>query len=79
MATLAQNFKLLADLHEDTAVLIQSALRLIDDNTNTKVTLKNLNKEKKTVDFVIEAGSINDLKQACDYKGITIKGSTLSV
>ena len=79
MTTMAENFELLANLNEAVAVQIQSMLRLLEDNTSTRLTLSNLNTDNQTVDFAIDEGSMDDLKQACDFKSINVNGNTLSV
>ena len=79
MTTMADNFTLLANLDEAVAVQIQSMLRLLEDNTSTRLTLSNLNTDAQTVDFTIDAGSMDDLQQACDFKSVKINGNTLSV
>ena len=79
MTTMADNFKLLANLDEAVAVQIQSMLRLLEDNTSTRLTLSNLNTDAQTVDFTIDEGSMDDVQQACEFKGVTINGNALSV
>lgn len=79
MTTMAENFELLANLNEAVAVQIQSMLRLLEDNTSTRLTLSNLNTDNQTVEFVIDEGSMDDLTQACDFKSVKIEGNILSV
>lgn len=76
---MAENFELLANLNEAVAVQIQSMLRILEDNTSTRLTLSNLNTDAQSVDFVIDEGSMDDLKQACDFKSVIIEGNTLRV
>ena len=79
MTSMEENFTLLANLDEAIAVQLQSMLRLLEDNTSTRLTLHNLNTDAQTVDFTVDQGSMDDVQQACDFKSITITGSTLSV
>ena len=79
MTSMEENFTLLANLDEAIAVQLQSMLRLLEDNTSTRLTLHDLNTDAQTVDFTVDQGSMDDVQQACDFKSITITGSTLSV
>lgn len=80
MSLIEENFALLADnLNENVAVQIQSALRLLDDNTDTQIKLSNPNSEAQTVDFELVTGSIDDVNQACEFKDVKINGQTLGI
>lgn len=79
MSLIEENFATATKLDENAAVRIQSTIRLLEDNTDTRIKLKNPAEGGNTVDFELVNGELSDLDQACDYNGVTRNDHTLTV
>lgn len=79
MTLMQENFKIAAELNENAAVRIQTVIRLLWDNTETRIKLKNPVEGGNLVDFEIMSGTMADVDMACSPNGVTCNENTLQV
>jgi hypothetical protein len=77
MSSLQENFIIAAELAENSAVRIQATLRMLKDNTQTEVKLKDPVVGGTSVEFDLLNGSLADLDRACSYNDVSRNQYTL--
>ncbi|UAA40085.1 hypothetical protein KIH87_06970 [Paraneptunicella aestuarii] len=78
MSLIEENFATATKLDENAAVRIQSTIRLLEENTDTRIKLKNPVEGGNTVDFELVNGEMSHVDQACDYNGVNRNDHTLT-
>lgn len=78
MSLMQDNFDIAAELNENAAVRIQATLRLLEENTDTRIKLKNPLIGGTQVDFSLLNGDLAHVDEACSYNDVTRNDSTLS-
>lgn len=77
MSLLQDNFIIAAELTENSAIRIQATLRMLKDNTQTEVKLKDPVVGGHSVEFDLLSGSLTDLDRACSYNNVSRNQYTL--
>lgn len=78
MSLMQDNFDIAAELNENAAVRIQATLRLLEENTDTRIKLKNPLVDGTQVDFALLNGDLAHVDEACSYNDVTRNDLTLS-
>ena len=77
MSLLEENFIIAAELAENSAIRIQATLRMLKDNTQTQIKLKDPIVGGDAVSFDLVSGSLADLDRACSYNNVIRNDFTL--
>ncbi|MFT5676321.1 MAG: hypothetical protein ACI808_002262 [Paraglaciecola sp.] len=77
MSLLQENFNIAAELAENSAVRIQATLRMLKDNTQTEIKLKDPVAGGTSVAFDLLNGSLDDVDRACGYNSVNRNNYTL--
>ena len=77
MTLMEDNFAIAALMDENAAVKIQSMIRLLEDNFDTRIKLKNPSEGGRGVDFDLINGHLDEVDECCTPKGIQRTGDRL--
>lgn len=77
MSLIEENFTICSKLAENSAIRIQATLRLLKDNTQTEIKLKDPVVGGTSVEFDLMSGSLIDVDRACSYNGVNRNDFTL--